>query len=206
MELLINKAKKSNAQKLQMKNSLKVKKILRVSDFLLVIGILFAIVYGILNALIPEMNAAMVMGQLKKDVVWIVIMISFVLAPCAIFALLIRVYAKNVAGANNILRTDESLFIEDNQITYAYRMKNVNSVDERNVVTIQMNLIDRVEYDIGVNELTFFGEIENAFYMDYSNKAPDNVETIHKFSICDYFEPTIIDVLKDLEVDIIMKG
>ena len=120
MELSVNTKKKASLQKAIARNKKSVRVIMTISKILLFVGIMGGGCYTILNCLMPDLSMVSVNGVAQKDISWIIISTSFIVAPCLIFSVCLKALANNIASNNNSARVDESLLIVDNKIRYSF--------------------------------------------------------------------------------------
>lgn len=196
MELSVNTKKKIALQKAIAHNKKTVRIIMMISKVLLLVGIIGGGLYALLNGLMPGLSMVTVNGVSQKDIGWIIISTSFIVAPCLIFSVCLKALANNLASSNNAARVDESLFIADNKIRYSFRIKHQSTSSERRVITVDFSKISDLTFDDTTGILCFAGEILSEYYDDYRNKKSVNTAELDEFMICDYFMPSLKETLK----------
>jgi len=196
MELSVNTKKKIALQKAIAHNKKTVRIIMMISKVLLLVGIIGGGLYALLNGLMPGLSMVTVNGVSQKDIGWIIISTSFIVAPCLIFSVCLKALANNLASSNNAARVDESLLIADNKIRYSFRIKHQSTSSERRVITVDFSKISDLTFDDTTGILCFAGEILSEYYDDYRNKKPVNTAELDEFMICDYFMPSLKETLK----------
>lgn len=167
-----------------------------ISKILLFVGIIGGGCYAILNCLMPDLSMVSVNGAAQKDISWIIISTSFIVALCLIFSVCLKALANNIASSNNSARIDESLLIVDNIIRYSFRTKHQSASSERKVITIDFSDISSLRFNDATGMLDFTGDILSEYFDDYNNKKPVNTVKLKKFMICDYFTPSLMDILQ----------
>lgn len=195
MELSVNSGKKKSLRKIITESNKIVHVIMMISKILLFVGIVGGGAYILLNFILPDASMVRVNGVLQKDVGWIVISSSFIIAPCLILSLCLNTLAKNIAGSNNSSRVDESLLIANNYLRYSFRVKHQSTSSERRVVRIDFSKIKTVRVDEKTENIEFTGDFVSEYFDDYRNKKPVDVAKIDKFIICDYFSPSLKEIL-----------
>lgn len=195
MELLIDEKKKTLLQTVIAHNMKSVCIILAISRSLLFVGIVVGGGYALVNALLPNFSMITVKGVAQKDVGWIIISTSFIVAPCLIFSVCLKALANNIASSNNRARVDESLMIVDNKLCYSFRIKHQTTSSERRVITFDFSNIKLVNYDEMTECLEFNGNIKSEYFDNYRNKKAIDVVNLDKFVIYDYFLPCLKDIL-----------
>ena len=195
MELSINSKKKIALQKTIAQNKKSVRIILTISKVLLIIGIVGGGIYALLNILIPSMSIVNVNGIPQKNVSWIIISTSFIVAPCLIFSMCLKALAGNLAGSNNSSRVDESLSISNATIRYSFRIKHQSLASERRVITIQFSHITDITYDSKTESLEFVGDFVSEYFDDYKKPNPVDTALLTEFVIYDYFTPSLKETL-----------
>lgn len=196
MELSVNTKKKIALQKAIAHNKKTVRIIMMISKVLLLVGIIGGGLYALLNGLMPGLSMVTVNGVSQKDIGWIIISTSFIVAPCLIFSVCLKALANNLASSNNAARVDESLLIADNKIRYSFRIKHQSTSSEKRVITVDFSKISDLTFDDTTGILCFAGEILSEYYDDYRNKKPVNTAELDEFMICDYFMPSLKETLK----------
>lgn len=196
MELSINTKKKIALQKAIARHKKSVRVIMTISKVLLFVGIIGGGLYVLINGLMPRLSMVTVNGVAQKDIGWIIISTSFIVAPCLIFSVCFKTLANNIASSNNSARVDESLLIVDNMIRYSFRVKYQSTSSERKVVTIDLSRIDSISYEESTGILDFAGNILSEYFDDYRNKKPISTVELDKFMICDYFTPSLKETMQ----------
>ena len=196
MELLISAKKKVALQKAIAHNKRSVYIIITIAKVLLLVGIAGGGLYALLNFLLPNLSIVSVNGVEQKDIGWIIISTSFIVAPCLIISACLKALANNLASSNNAARVDESMLITDNRIRYSFRIKHQSTSSERRVITIDLSEISKVCFDETTGLLYFTGDILSEYFDDYKNKEPVNTTNLDEFMICDYFIPSLRDTLQ----------
>ena len=195
MEFRIEQTKKKQYQK-NIAGSLKSVRIIKaIAKILLLIGIVGGGLYAILNYIMPTLSIVTVNGVPQKDISWIIISTSFIVAPCLILSLALNTLSKNLAGGTNSARVDESLILTGSTIKYSYRQKHHSLSSERRVLSIDFNKMDSIVYDEKTHLLKFTGEILSEYYDDYKKRKPVDINTLEEFVICDYFTPIFTEDL-----------
>lgn len=196
MELSINAKEKVTLQKAIARNKKSVCIIIAISKILLLVGIAGGGLYALLNCLLPGLSMVSVNGVEQKDIGWIIISTSFIVAPCLIISACLKALANNLASSNNTARVDESLLIADNKIRYSFRIKHQSTSSERRVITIDFSRISAICFDETTGILCFTGDILSEYFDDYKNKKPVDTTNLEEFMICDYFAPSLRDTLQ----------
>lgn len=202
MELSINTKKKAALQKAIARHKKSVRIIMMISKVLLLVGIVGGGLYALANSLMPGLSMVTVNGVAQKDIGWIIISTSFIVAPCLIFSVCLKALANNIASSNNSARVDESLLIADNKIRYSFRIKHQSTSSERRVITIDLSKISSVSFNESTGILDFGGSVLSEYFDDYRNKKPVNTAELDKFMICDYFTPSLKETLQTKGVSV----
>lgn len=195
MELRIDQSKKKQYQKNIASSIKSVRVIKMIAKILLLIGIIGGGIYAVLNFVMPTLSIVTVNGVPQKDISWIIISTSFIVAPCLILSLALNTLSKNLAGGTNSSRVDESLLLTGNTIRYSYRQKHHSLSSERRVLSFDLNKIDSIAFDEKTRIIVFSGEILSEYFDDYKKKKPVDVNTLEEFVICDYFAPSLVETL-----------
>lgn len=195
MELRIDQAKKKQYQKNIAGSIRSVRVIKMIAKVLLLIGIIGGGIYAVLNFVMPTLSIVTVNGVPQKDISWIVISTSFIVAPCLILSLALNTLSKNLAGGTNSSRVDESLLLTGNTIRYSYRQKHHSLSSERRVLSFDLNKMDSIAFDEKTRIIVFSGEILSEYFDDYKKKKTVDVNTLEEFVICDYFAPSLVETL-----------
>lgn len=195
MELSVNSKKKVEVQNAIARNKKSVRIIVGISKILLLIGIVGGGIYALANIFIPSLSIVNVNGVPHKDSTWIIVSTSFIVAPCLILSLCLKVLAGNLAGVDNSARVDESLLISDESIRYSFRLKYQSLSSERRVVTIPFSRITGISHDSETEALELDGNFVSEYFDDYTNPAPVDTAQLTQFVIYDYFSPSLKETL-----------
>lgn len=202
MELRIDQKKKKQFQK-NIAGSLKCVRVIKsIAKILLLIGIIGGGIYAILNFIMPTLSIVTVNGVPQKDIGWIIISTSFIVAPCLILSLALNTLSKNLAGGTNSSRVDESLILAGNTIRYSYRQKHQSLSSERRIISFDLNKIDSITFDEKTRVIIFSGEILSEYFDDYKKKKPVDINTLKEFVICDYFTPSLIETMLSMGIKV----
>ena len=195
MELRIDQGKKKQYQK-NIAGSIKSVRVVKaISKILLLIGIIGSGIYAILNFIMPTLSIVTINGVPQKDISWIIISTSFIVAPCLILSLALNTLSKNLAGGSNSSRVDESIILTENSIKYSFRQKHQSLSSERRVLTFDFSKISSITFNEKTKLLKLSGEILSEYYDDYKKKKPIDINTLEEFVICDYFSSGLTETL-----------
>ena len=202
LELSVDALKKKRLQS-NVAGSLKAVRIIKIiAKILMYIGIFGGGAYALLNFLIPSWSLVSVRGVLQKNISWIIISTSFISVPTLLPALLLNILASNLAGVSNSARMEEHLVITDENICYSYREKHQMMPSERFVIKIGFDQIDSVTFEDNTNLMLFTGKIRREYFDSYPKSKPAKITTLDEFTICDYFSPSLKEVLLNKKIHI----
>ena len=199
MELFIDLQKKSALQKAISKSKKSVRFINALAVALSFIGLIGGVLYAMVNILSPDLSMVNVNGTLEKDVSFIIIMTSLIVTPCLVTALCLKVLGLNLSGVNNASRVDESLVVSDEGITYSFRNKHQTLPTDRIVISIRYADIESVIFEDATGLLKFTGTIMSEYF---KNGSPSNSNSFNTFLICDYFAPSLKEILTLKGIDL----
>lgn len=205
MRLQVDQEKKTKYQKNIARSKKSVRIIMTIAKVLLFVGIIGGGAYAILNFIVPSLSIVNVNGVLQKDVGWIIISTSFIVAPCLISSVCLKALANNLAGVTNSSRVDESILIADGCIRYSFRQKHQSLSSERIVLTINFCEIDSIDFDEDTNLLRISGKILSEYYDDYKKEKPVETNILNGFVICDYFSPSLKEILLEEGIHVEIK-
>ena len=195
VELYVDPKKKAEVQNAIARNKKSVRIIVGITKILLLVGIVGGGIYALANIFIPSLSIVNVNGVPHKDSTWIIVSTSFIVAPCLILSLCLKVLAGNLAGVDNSARVDESLLISDESIRYSFRLKYHSLSSERRVVTIPFSRITGISRDPETEALEFDGNFVSEYFDDYTEPAPVDIAPLTQFVIYDYFSPSLKETL-----------
>ena len=158
-QCVIDVRRKNELQRNAQKDKKSVRVILTIARILLIVGLVGGGLYLILNFISPTISTVNVNGVIKKDISWIIISSSFIIAPCLILSVCLNVLAKNIAGVDNTARIDESLVLFDDFLRYSFRIKNHSLPSERIVIQVKYNEITSITKNDKRKLLIFRGHI-----------------------------------------------
>lgn len=196
MELSVNTKQKTYFQKAITLSKKSVHIIMIVSKILLLVGVIGGAAYAVANILVPSLSIVKVNGVSQKDISWIIISTSFIVVPCLILSVCLKVLGNNLASSNISARIDESLIIVDDSIRYSFRIKHQSTSSERRVITIKLVDIKEILFDEETHAIEFAGKFSSEYFDDYRKKESVDVSTVTKFIIHDYFSPSLRETLR----------
>ena len=194
-QCVIDVRRKNELQRNAQKDKKSVRVILTIARILLIVGLVGGGLYLILNFISPTISTVNVNGVIKKDISWIIISSSFIIAPCLILSVCLNVLAKNIAGVDNTARIDESLVLFDDFLRYSFRIKNHSLPSERIVIQVKYNEITSITKNDKRKLLIFRGHIESRDFNDYKKGEVGNKDLIDIFLLYDYFNPSLIELI-----------
>ena len=134
----------------------------------------------------------------------IIIMQLIITTVAALITFICIKIADIIAGGYAKNRLKEEIILYENKMEYKYKLKSMDDGTEKGkcIVSFPLKYIN-VTYNNKINELIFHGNI----YCEYEDGAPEITDmipcgNIQKFTICDYFEPPLIEVLKNRSVNL----
>lgn len=199
MELFIDTQKKAALQKAIAKSKKSVRIINIIATVLLLAGLIGGACYALANVVVPSMSIVHVNGVPQKDISWIIISTSLIVGPCVLTSVFLRVLCRNIAGVNNASRVDECLVVSEEGITYSFRHKHQTLPADRIVISIRYADIQSVTFEENTGFLKFDGTIKSEYL---ENGKLSNSSTLNTFTICDYFAPSLKEVLTLKGVDL----
>ena len=95
-------------------------------------------------------------------------------------------------------RIDEEIDIIDDKLFYTFRIKYQTPADERNVVIIDLNRIDNLNYNEKLHEISIDGMMIEKVIKASKDAHKINISkmTDSKITINDYFTPSLFEILK----------
>ena len=196
MELIVDFDKKNLVQKNFFKVDRVSKNMTIISRVLMVVGIVASLVYAIVNIVSPTLSLVRINGEMEKDFLNIFIFTGIIFIPLVLLGFFIHIFKVNYGSRFIDNRIDESLYIEDDVLKYVFRIKYHSSVEQREVISIDLNKISHIEYNEKSKGVKFFGSLDDCYYMNYERKEQGRKSNIDEFVIFDYFDPKLLETLK----------
>ena len=183
------------------KNYLKSKKIIYALPYvILALALVFSIVlliYGFGNdtAFIVSDNTDSDFG--KKNIMLLCFILGTVDIILAFFFIVIKIAIYRIVGKSISERVNESLLIKKDCIEYGYQNYAGAFDGDRVVVRIPFAYISKITYNSSTKEIIISGKYSSKYYEDYKTKytRADDLLISGNFAIFDYFEPSLIDFL-----------
>ena len=198
MDFKIDKEKKKDIQKIINNSKKSIRIIKSIEKTFKIGGIIAGILYAGLNIIIPTWSQVNLRGVLTKDYFSIAMWTTVIVVECLFLSVAAKVLRKNLAGVNASERIEEQLTLEENILTYVYRIKYQSSPIERIVVKIPLDEISMVSYEKDTGKFVFDGLV----YGDYvtvqegMNEVALQKDDNGKIIIYDYFKPSLRETLE----------
>ena len=95
-------------------------------------------------------------------------------------------------------RVDEMIELNDSMLFYTFRIQYQSSANKRNLVIVNLNKIDKLNFDEELREIVVFGEmIEKVINVSKRLQDVDASEmSMSELHITDYFSPSLYEKMK----------
>lgn len=203
-QLSVNKQTKTQLHK----NYIKSKKIWYILPYIMIIlAIVFSIVlmiYGIGNEDAFIVNDVTDTDFGKKNMMILFFIIGTVDIILVFGYVVTRIVIKRITGRYISERVNETLLIRNDCFEYGYQNYVGSANGDRVVVRIPFSCISKIIYSNTTKEIVFTGKYSSKYYEDYKTETTraDDQLFLNDFIIFDYFEPSLIDYLVDMGLEV----
>ena len=203
-QLSVNKQQKKKLHK----NYLKAHKVLYILPYIMIIlAILFSIgllIYGFGNE-----NAFIVRDVTDSDFGKKNMMLLFFILGTGdiiltFLCLVLKITTNRISGRNISERINETLLIKNDCIEYGYQNYAGSIGGDRVVVQIPFRYIKKIIFNNATKETVFKGKYTSKYYEDYKTKTTRADDTLFSddFIIFDYFEPSLVNSLRKVGLEV----
>lgn len=207
MEFKINEEKKNEIGKFLSQQKKSIKIINFIAKLILVSGISGTVIYAILSIFIEtDWIMTFAGGYWHKSYSNLVINSVWTIFEVGALWLMLQALKWNLAGANNQERVDEQLFLEEDELTYLFRVEYQSWGNDRILWRFKLKDMNNVKLDRSTNKLIITGKMD-AKYLELTKEEEDVMLDSDKVIegeaiIHDYFEPSLIETLRNKGVQI----
>lgn len=204
MDFIIKNSIKKEAEKkiISRRKSLRIIRMLEIAA--LAIALVGGIGFIVINILTPGAFEGEIRGELGKDYFLIFMLGSILIGMFLVVWILLLTLRKRLSQIGISDRVNESLRIEDNCLIYTYRLKYQSLPTDRGVVAVKLDEISTVKYDADLEKLVIQGRIFDQWIEDFMGVDRVDISNAEegRFTIYDYFSPSLIEELKRYSVPI----
>lgn len=196
MELTVVPRKKKAVTKAVIRNTAALRRIRRISWWLLAAGVFFGLLDIVCGVLIPDAHVVNINGVPVKDVGGMVSGAVLILVLFSFFALCAHMFLFNLSGRDIRERENERLVMTEEELRCSFVIRVMLIWKKQIYVTIPLAAVDSIEYDAAVKKLTLLGR----FYCvqgDVQGTTMQNPisEEMEKMVLYDYFSPSLYENL-----------
>lgn len=176
----------------------------RISIVLLIAGIVGAAAYAVVYITSPSLGIVNIRDVPTKDYFSIILNASEILLVSLTLWILLKVLATSIAGKDSGLRVDEDLLLVNGVIHYTYRIAHQSNGRDKIIIIIPLGAVSSAAYDQSTRAITLTGRFSSDYSADYASSGmtePDS-GNLSKFVIYDYFEPSLLNALKENGINI----
>lgn len=192
-----------NLKKQIQKNMKFNRKSVKITYIIEIIMFIFSTVgpllYFTINALNPNAYMGYIRGEFKKDYEVLIFLTSLWLGMGLTAWIFIKTLRHKLESVHMSERIQKTIKIIDSKLFYIFRMKYQSNPYERNVVVIDMNSLDKIDYDENSRKLTISGQMVEEYIntnKDCENISFSNAES-RNLILYDYFEPSLKEYIKN---------
>lgn len=204
MDFIIKNSIKEEAEKKITSRKMSLRIIRMLEKSALAIALVGGIGFIVINILTPGAFEGEIGGEFGKNYFLIFMFGSIIIGTFLVVWILLLTLRIRVSQIGINDRVNESLRIEDNCLTYTYRLKYQSLPTDRGVVAVKLDEISTVKYDADLGKLTIHGRISDQWIEDFRGIDRVNISNAEegRFTIYDYFSPSLIEELKRYSVPI----
>lgn len=199
MQFDINNKLKKDIQKKMMLSRKSVRITYIIEKIFLIVAIFGPSLYFIINALDPDAYMGTIRGEFRKNYV---ILSLITLCPMGMLFtawILIKTFRIKLASLHISDRVDEAMEIIDTKLIYTFRIKYQSNPDERNIVLIDMEALEKVDYETETRKITIRGKMDERcikFNQESVNIDMSNAQ-MGEVVIYDYFTPSLKEYIEN---------
>lgn len=193
MNFNINKQKKKNIQKNMYLSRKSVRITYIIEKAVLLISLVGPLLYFIVNALSPTAYMGNIRGAIRKNYDVLILLTTLAMGMLLAAWILIRTLRIKLSSVHATERVEETIEITDGKLIYAFRIKFQTNFNERKVIVIELNSLEKMDYEIRSKKITISGKmIETCIDVNVDIEKSESRQLV----IYDYFEPSLYGYLK----------
>ena len=193
MQFDINNKLKKDIQKKMMLSRKSVRITYIIEKIFLIVALFGPSLYFIINVLDPNAYMVTIRGEVKKnyDILSLITLCPMGMLFGAWIA--VKTLRIRLASIHTSDRIDEAMEIIDTKLVYTFRIKYQSNPDERNIVVIDLESLEKVDYEIETKKITIRGRMdERCINLNQENVNVDlSNAQVREIIIYDYFEPSL---------------
>lgn len=202
MELCVNTETKKKVTSLVIDNTKFLKNLLIARKAVLSIGLLLSAIYAVTFTFSKNLGVVNVQGVPTKDYASIITNTILFVILSIFGSIILKALLSNLSSKDINERADETLRVTETGIRYAFRTRYHSAPTTRIIVNIPFAQLESVVYDENLKKITFIGRISSEVVEDYERKkhVEPNSGNLKEINIYDYFEPDLLNQLKNMGV------
>ena len=199
MQFNINVQLKKDIQKKMMLSRKSVRITYVIEKIFLTALIVSPILFFVINVIDPTAYVGNVRGEIRKNY-GVLILLTTVMAS-ALLGLWISFWTlrTRLSSLHTSDRVDEAMEIIDTKLIYTFRIKYQSNPDERNIVLIDMEVLEKVDYETETRKITIRGKMDERcikFNQESVNIDMSNAQ-MGEVVIYDYFTPSLKEYIEN---------
>lgn len=199
MQFDINNKLKKDIQKKMMLSRKSVRITYIIEKIFLFVAIFGPSLYFIINVLDPNAFMGTIRGEVKKNYDVLILLTACPMGMLLTAWILVKTLRIKIASLHISDRVDETIEIVDAKLIYTFRIKYQSNPDERNIVLIDMEALEKVDYETETRKITIRGKMDErcinlnqeSVNIDMSNAQMGEVV------IYDYFMPSLKEYIEN---------
>lgn len=202
MELCVNTETKKKVTSLVIDNTKFLKNLLIARKAVLSIGLLLSAIYAVTFTFSKNLGVVNVQGVPTKDYASIITNTILFVVLSIFGSIILKALLSNLSSKDINERADETLRVTETGIRYVFRTRYHSAPTTRIIVNIPFAQLESVVYDENLKKITFIGRISSEVVEDYERKkhVEPNSGNLKEINIYDYFEPDLLNQLKNMGV------
>ena len=170
-----------------------------IEKIVLFIAIVGPMLFFIINAFDPTAYIGNVRGEIRKNYDVLILITAIAMGMLLTTWILVRTLRVKLSSVHTAERVEETMEIMDSRLIYTFRIKYQFNFDERNVVVIDMESLEKLDYETETQKLIIKGKmVERCINISDVGAEVDmsNAES-REIIIYDYFEPSLEEYIKN---------
>lgn len=199
MILLANEEKKDAVVQSVIELTPKIVRMKRAVGGVIIVSILLAVIYLVLNILIPSMGSYGLRGEIVKDWYSIIGITATIIVVGLFVAIVLHFIQFRMVLPDLMERVDERIETDDTSMYYLFRIRYHSDSTRMVVFRVDYSKIESVEYDRDKSKLVLRGRFASTIDENFDGtiRRRPEVDNQEEIIIYDYFEPSLYQFLQN---------
>lgn|GEM_PF-6091347 len=200
----LDSQKKKAICKAIIKNNRTFSIIQKIVKLIFMSGFLMSVVYAFLSCKVTDWHVVRVNGIDQIDYFEVIMFSGNIFILTSLIALFLKTYLKNISKKDCYERINESLYLENGVLVYAYQVFMRSGLRARNVISIPINDIEAIDYSPNLKKITLKGSFSREYVENFNSTRTiiPNKRNRDTFVFYDYFSPSLMTIFNQYNLSV----